>query len=99
MRSHSPNVSVSECQFGNRYCRRKSSYFEHHEAQIKTTAQKQTTAVEENDADDLSYSSKLASKTTIGHAGGRAMRQPSPMVIGLPAVITSDFCLVLELEQ
>ncbi|KAJ4719566.1 coiled-coil domain-containing protein SCD2-like [Melia azedarach] len=81
MRSHSPNVSVSECQFGNRYCRRKSSYFEHHEAQIKTTAQKQTTAVEENDADDLSYSSKLASKTTIGHAGGRAMRQPSPMSV------------------
>ncbi|KAL9450670.1 hypothetical protein AB3S75_012407 [Citrus x aurantiifolia] len=48
--------------------------------QIKVTANQPTE--EENDVDNLSYGSRYASrKTSIGHAGGRAMRSPSPMSV------------------
>ncbi|KAL9447535.1 hypothetical protein AB3S75_015078 [Citrus x aurantiifolia] len=48
--------------------------------QIKVTANQLTE--EENDVDNLSYGSRYASrKTSIGHAGGRAMRSPSPMSV------------------
>ncbi|KAH9754495.1 Fas-binding factor-like protein [Citrus sinensis] len=48
--------------------------------QIKVTANQPTE--EENDVDNLSYGSRYASrKTSIGHAGRRAMRSPSPMSV------------------
>ncbi|KAH9688497.1 Fas-binding factor-like protein [Citrus sinensis] len=48
--------------------------------QIKVTANQPTE--EENDVDNLSYGSRYASrKTSIGHAGGRARRSPSPMSV------------------
>lgn len=84
---------------GDWCCGCESSYYEkHYKAQIRATAQKQIKVTanqpteEENDVDNLSYGSRYASrKTSIGHAGRRAMRSPSPMVIAIPAIATLAF--------